>query len=115
MQRVEVRARGCGHRDHETPRARAHRGEIGQRRHHGLVPEVAQAEECGVQVDAENRHVGADDRLAHEGRENRGIIADVALAAGHRFDRDNFGYTLQYVIFVLASFLGLGQSARSWS
>jgi hypothetical protein len=57
-------------------------------------------------MDPEHRHVGADDRLTHEGQEHRRVVADVRLSGGGALWGDDFGYTLQYVIFSLASFSG---------
>ncbi|MGB9111784.1 MAG: hypothetical protein WCF24_03555, partial [Acidimicrobiales bacterium] len=57
--------------------------------------------------------VRANNCLADEGRQYCGVVAHVALALGHRIPGHYFGYTLQYVIFVLAPFSGwVGWSAH---
>ena len=50
-------------------------------------------------MDPKDRHVGRDDRLADEGGEDRGVVADVTFATGNRTPTDNRRDTLNDVVF----------------
>ena len=49
-------------------------------------------------MDAEHRHVGADHGLSDEGREDRGVVADVTFALGNIALPHDRGDTLDDVI-----------------
>ncbi len=55
-------------------------------------------------MNAQNRHVDADNRLAHEGRKNRGIVTNVDFTLGGGLASHDCDDTLQYVIFATADF-----------
>jgi hypothetical protein len=50
-------------------------------------------------MDTENCDISADHSLSDEGREHRGVVADVPFALRNRALSDNLGDTLNDVIF----------------
>jgi hypothetical protein len=51
-------------------------------------------------MNAQYRHVSTDQGLAHEGRQHRGVVADVDLALRNYPPTHDGGDTLQYVVLV---------------
>ena len=52
-------------------------------------------------MNAQDRDVGADDGLADEGRQHRGIVTDVTFVPRHIGLADDCGDTLNDVVFTL--------------
>jgi hypothetical protein len=57
-------------------------------------------------VNTQNRNVSAHNGLTNKGQKDRRVVANVSFSPWDGVSRDDFGYTLQYVIFVLAPLFG---------
>jgi hypothetical protein len=64
-------------------------------------------------VHTEDGHVGTDDGLSHEGREDRRVVTDVTFAFGDVALTDNLGDTLNDVILALGV-IPLGKRWVNW-
>ena len=80
MQLLEIRTFWRRHRHDGTAHARAHRGQVRDRGGHRFEAKVLQWEIFRIEMDAQNGDISADHSLSHEGREDRGVVADVPLA-----------------------------------
>jgi hypothetical protein len=99
VQLLEVGPLGGDHRDQRRSGSGPHGGEIRQGRRDRAKTQILEWKKSSIEVNAQYGDVRADDRLADEGGQDRGVVADVNFTIGAVALPDDCGDTLNEVIF----------------
>jgi hypothetical protein len=104
VQLLEIGSRRRRHRDDRRSGSSTHRREVRHRGGDGAKAQILEWKKFSVEVHAQHGYVGADHRLAHEGRQHGRIVTDVMFAPGDFTLTNDCGDTLNEVIFASGVF-----------